>query len=74
MIGRQDIASEIRRRGWRVECRRPPVNNPADVYVVRIFPSTAQDAPVIGLGMARESMEAAIADAYRSARETYPRR
>jgi hypothetical protein len=60
----------IRHRGWRVECQRPAVNNPAGVFVARVFVGHGPDGAQIGLGMAEASMDAAIAEAYRSACET----
>ena len=59
-MGRVEAA--IRRRDWRVEYRRH--------LRPRIFASASIDSQLIGLGMARESIEMAIADAYRSALET----
>jgi hypothetical protein len=60
----------IRRRGWRVECQLPVVNNPDGVYVARVLDGHEEGRPQLGLGMSARSMEAAIAEAYRSACET----
>jgi len=61
---------EIMRRGWRVTCGRPTVNNPAAMFVAKVFEGHDAESRQIGLGMSARSMDAAVAEAYRSACET----
>ena len=61
---------QIRLPGWRLECQRPTVYDPAGVFVARVFPGHDGDGQQIGLGMTERSMDAALADANRSACET----